>query len=91
MNNRRAGAVDDFYSLLCVAYHFTYGSLPWREYADKHYGYDSYKHLNRPKYLVKIRRKKAEDFDGEMIEKSVELRNLFEHVCNMRKIRNSLD
>ena len=91
LNNRRAGAVDDFYSLLCVAYNFTFGSLPWRDYANEHYGNDSYRHMSRRRYYIAIRKDKGEDFDREMINKGVELRQLLEHVCNLRKIRNSLD
>ena len=30
----RPGRVDDIYSLLCVAYYFAYGTLPWIEHID---------------------------------------------------------
>ena len=29
---RRSSAIDDIYSLMCVAYHFVYKLLPWREF-----------------------------------------------------------
>ena len=63
LRNRRAGAVDDFYSLLCVAYYFTFGSLPWRDYANENYGDDSYGQLSRRRYYIAIRRDKGEEFD----------------------------
>ena len=32
IKNKRPGAIDDIYSLLCVAYQFVFDSIPWRDY-----------------------------------------------------------
>ena len=59
----RPSQLDDIYSLLCVAYYFFVGTLPWIDYIERlpcnrnYYVQDTY---------VKIRLKKREEFDKKL-------------------------
>ena len=66
---KRASQIDELYSIMCVAYYFIFGSLPWLktiEYLhDKQQGYDRRHHINyyqRDRY-IKLRENKRQYFD----------------------------
>ena len=73
IKNRRAGAIDDFYSLLCVAFYFIFDALPWRQYINEYFEKHQSKEFNKKKVYIKLRHKKGEMFDQELIEKGLEL------------------
>ena len=88
IKNRRAGAVDDFYSLLIVAFYFVFDYLPWRQYINEYFEKHANEIFDKKRMYIKLRRKKSEEFDHELIENSHELQQLFEHICSLRKMRN---
>ena len=47
IQNRRAGAIDDFYSLLVVAFYFVFGFVPWRRYTNKYFEENRNLHSNK--------------------------------------------
>ena len=85
---KRASQLDDLYSLLCVAYYFIIGTLPWIEYIEKlHQQFDQnskYNFYQGGKYK-KLRIRKREYFDQKLIETSETLGPLFKFITDLMK------
>ena len=90
IRNRRSGAVDDIYSLLCVAHLFIYGTLPWQAYWDELKSTHG-KTKNQRRTFLKLRKEHKETFDEELCRNSQELNKIFIYVCKARKARNQID
>ena len=73
IKNRRAGAVDDFYSLLCVAYYFVFETLPWRKVINEYLEIHRDNVEDKKKLYIKLRKQKKEEFDQELINDGLEL------------------
>ena len=64
LDKRRPSAVDDMYSLLCVAHMFIFDSLPWLEFVNKyHEKHKVTKVTEKRQILLKLRRKHRDEFD----------------------------
>ena len=64
--NRRPGSIDEVYSLLCVAYLFVYGNLPWREFIQNHIASQRIVDQNQRRVYCKLRKKFMEVFDAQL-------------------------
>ena len=78
--------MDDVYSLVCVAYFFAFGSLPWIDAVEKaqeqfQNNGDSY---DRTAY-IKLRWAQRHFFNMQLILKSGELKPLFVYLSTVRK------
>ena len=65
--------MDDFYSLLSVAFYFVFDTLPWRSYTNEYFEKRKNLHCNKKGVYIKIRWKLGEKFDQELIENGKEL------------------
>ena len=65
IRNSRASVVDDIYSLLCVAYYFVFGTLPWRDKMNNFLDAckDKVPKKDYQKLYIKMRTKYSEEFD----------------------------
>ena len=92
LENRRPGAVDDIYSLLCVAHMFVFDTLPWLEFVHKYHEKHNVTNVTeKRKILLKLRRKHKDAFDEKLCRNSKELNKFFMYVCAVRKARNQID
>ena len=69
---RRASALDDLYSLLCVAFTIVFGNLPWMEYMQyklANVQKNEYKKQAEKNSFIRIRTKNANNFDAELIDR----------------------
>ena len=64
IKNKRPGAIDDIYSLLCVAYQFVFDSIPWRDYMNIKHAQDN--HANKRQAYLQIRKDYHKTFDEEL-------------------------
>ena len=62
--------MDDLYSLLCVAYYFVIGTLPWIDYIERLHetGAHPGKNFYKKDTYRKLRLKKRKVFDAKLIE-----------------------
>ena len=83
---KRPTRLCDLYSLLCVAYYFVNGTLPWIDHIDRliEQRSDSADMYN-PSNFIKIRMKMNKEFDKELIAKGGELSPLFKYLHRRRK------
>ena len=86
---KRASQIDELFSILCVAYYFIFGTLPWIETIEylhkKQKEKDKSCHINyyqRDRY-IKLRLKKRDYFDNKLIESSCELAQAFFFIITM--------
>ena len=78
---RRPSQLDDIYSLLCVAYYFLVGKLPWVDYINRINKRNSYNYFRKNLY-EEIRIKKQELFNKKLIETNQTLAPLFKLIIN---------
>ena len=83
---KRPTSLCDLYSLLCVAYYFVNGTLPWIDHIDRQVEQQSDSaDLFQPQNFIKIRMKMSKEFDKELIAKGAELGPLFSYLQHRRK------
>ena len=76
IKNKRPTALDDIYSLVCVAYQFVFGKLPWLKNGIN---------LFDTQEFTKSRVKNAEKLDKELVENSGKLQPLFKYLIKQKK------
>ena len=83
---KRPSSLCDLYSLLCVAYFFVNGSLPWIDHIDRLLDkVGECRDLFKPTNFVKIRLKNNPDFDKELITNGGKLGPLLKYIQHLRK------
>ena len=83
--NRRPTAIDDLYSLLCVAYKFVFGTLPWLKRAEQIKARNPGLKVYQISHFSNFRIEHAREFDDELISNSSKLRSLFKYVVQTRR------
>ena len=61
--NKRPAAIDDVYSLVCVAYMFVFGTLPWLKRVEQLSAKNPRINMYDISYFSKFRVRHAKDFD----------------------------
>ena len=91
LNSKRAGTIDDVYSLLCVGYYFIHETLPWHSKVLELAMQKKIAQSQLKKVYIKLRLSCCHEFDEKLISDGGILSVMFEDVCNSRKIRNQHD
>ena len=88
---KRASRIDDLYSLVCVAYRYVVGILPWEEHLKLKFEKNGEDSIFSAKKVTTIRIKKMRRFENELIRKAGQLSKLFEYIRKLQVTRNRLD
>ena len=91
IKNKRPTALDDLYSLVCVAYKFVFGTLPWLERIEKQQAKNPRMNVYDIRFFSKFRIKYAAEFDAELVLKSEKLKPLFKYLIETRRKYNEPD
>ena len=83
--NGRPTACDDLYSLLCVAYKFVFGTLPWLKSAEDRKKEDPFFRVYQLNQWCNFRTEHAKEFDDSLIASSEKLKPLFKYVIQTRR------
>ena len=83
--NKRPTALDDIYSLACVAYMFVFGTLPWLKRVEELIAKNPKVNMYDIGYFSQFRIKYQKEFDDKLIQTSHKLEPLFKYLIETRR------